>query len=555
MNLRKCALYALAAQSILIVLVSVFPGLAQTDKRGLRPRPAGRVTQWPSSSKRWALIVGVDKYKDKQIGSLNGADNDAKSLADALIQHAGFLADQVVLLATNQPEERQPTRVNIFRRLSNLKSLVPKDGLLLVAFAGHGIERNAKAFLLPSDAQFSDDIVFLEETALSVTRIMEYIRATAVQQVVLVLDACRNDPAGRGDSANNLTETYTHAFNFDLRNSEVTAFATLYATGVGERAYEYSEKQQGYFTWAIVEGLKGAAANQQGEVTLEGLLKYIQDKVPKQISIDLGAGKLQKPFAVIEGYKANELIIAISRSLPRPGDKSVIAPSPVVGRKAVVPTTHSEKGDELFRNKKWADAETEYRAAIKEEGDESTLRGRLALALYHQNSFTKAEVEYKRAIALDPGNGKAHFGLGLALKAQSKLRDAEDAFKASLRINPGNPIAHYNLGVTLSGLGRYQEAEPEFRECLRLDPKYVSPYYELGRLLHNQKRYAEAEVQYTAALQLSPNDDFYHLSLGDTLAAQGKYPQAEAEYRTALKLNPRNSKAQNGLEQLPKKKD
>jgi tetratricopeptide (TPR) repeat protein len=553
MNFRKCV--ALATLSTLVLLSSDLSSLAQTDKRGLKTRPGERVTHWPSSSKRWALIVGVDKYKDKQIGSLNGADNDAKSLADALIQHAGFRADQVILLATDQPEERQPTRVNIFRRLSNLKSLVPKDGLLLVAFAGHGIERNGKPFLLPSDAQFSDDVVFLEETALSVTRIMDYIRATAVQQVVLILDACRNDPAGRGDSANNLTETYTRAFNFDLRNSEVTAFATLYATGVGERAYEYSEKQQGYFTWAIVEGLKGAAANQQGEITLAGLLKYIQEKVPKQISIDLGAGKLQKPFAVIEGYKANELIIAMSASVPRPGDKSVTPPAPGAGRKAVVPTTHSEKGDEFFRHKKWVDAETEYRAAIKEEGDESTLRVRLGLALYHQNSFRKAEEEHKRAIALDPRNGKAHFSLGLALKAQSRFRDAEDAFRASLTITPGNSMAHFNLGVTLSGLSRYQEAEEEFRECLRLDPKFVTPHYELGRLLHNQRRYAEAEVHYTAALLLSPNDDFYHLSLGETLAAQGKYPQAEAEYKLALKLNPRNSKAQNGLDQLPKKKD
>src|SRR6185503_6610882 len=131
-------------------------------------------------------------------------------------------------------------------------------------------------------------------------------------------------------------------FNFDLRNSEVTAFATLYATEVGERAYEYSEKHQGYFTWALVEGLKGAAANQEGEVTLAGLLKYIQEKVPKQISIDLGPGKRQKPFAVVEGYKANELIIAISGSGPRPG----IVPSPVPGRRPPsVSGTHSEKGD------------------------------------------------------------------------------------------------------------------------------------------------------------------------------------------------------------------
>jgi hypothetical protein len=285
---------------------------AQTEERGLQVRPTRQVTQWPGSSKRWALIIGVDQYKDRQIGSLSGAANDAKMLTDTLIQRAGFPADQVILLATDQPEERQPTRINILRRLSNLTAAVPKDGLLLFSYSGHGMERGGKAYLLPSDAQISDDVSFLEETALSLSRVKDRIKATGVQQVLLLLDACRNDPTGRADAPNKLTEAYTRGFNFDVRNQEVSAFATLYATAVGERAYEYAEKRQGYFTWAIVEGLKGAAANEQGEVTLSGLIKYVQETVPKRIAIDLGAGKQQRPFVQMDGYKADELVITIT---------------------------------------------------------------------------------------------------------------------------------------------------------------------------------------------------------------------------------------------------
>jgi hypothetical protein len=285
---------------------------AQVDQRGLRIQQSEQVKKWPDQSKRWALIIGVDQYKDRQISSLSGAANDAKHLADALEKYAGLLPDQVILLATDQPEERQPTRVNILRRLSNLTAVVPKDGLLLVAFAGHGIERGGQAYLLPSDAQISDDVSFLEETALSVSRIKERIKATGVQQVIMMLDACRNDPTGRAAAPNNLTEAYTRGFNFDVRNNEVEAFATLYATAVGERAYEYTEKRQGYFTWALVEGLKGGGANDKGEITLGGLIKFIQDVVPKRIGIDLGPGRNQKPFAVVEGYKADELVIALA---------------------------------------------------------------------------------------------------------------------------------------------------------------------------------------------------------------------------------------------------
>jgi hypothetical protein len=133
----------------------------------------------------------------------------------------------------------------------------------------------------------------------------------------MILDACRNDPVGRANADNPLTPAYTRGFNFDLRNREVKAFATLYATEVGYRAYEYKEKKQGYFTWMLVEGLRGGAANEKGEVTLAGLVKYLQERVPKRVLQDLGPGKEQKPFAVVEGYRADDLVIAV------PGAKAV----------------------------------------------------------------------------------------------------------------------------------------------------------------------------------------------------------------------------------------
>src|SRR5205807_1650249 len=124
--------------------------------------PMDEVKSLPVSAKRWALVIGVDKYVDPQISPLKGSDNDARMIADALVRYSGFPPDQVILLATNQPIERQPTRENILRRLSNLSTAVPKDGLLLVSFAGHGMERGGQAFLLPADAQISDQISFLE---------------------------------------------------------------------------------------------------------------------------------------------------------------------------------------------------------------------------------------------------------------------------------------------------------------------------------------------------------------------------------------------------------
>ena len=316
--MRKYQSYLCACSLILTVAVCALPssgtviGGAQTqnDGRGLRIQP-NAVGSLPAGSKRFAVVIGVDEYEDSQINKLDGAGNDAKAIVEALVQYAGFPRDQVKLLTSDQPVERRPTRNKILRWLSNLRGAVPKDGLLLIAFAGHGIERGNQAYLLPSDAELSNDVTLLEQSSINVDELRKRILDSGVGQVVMILDACRNDPsAGRGDADNRLTTRFTRAFNFEERNSEVRAFATLYATAVGNRAYEYKEKKQGYFTWALVEGLKGAAANEKGEVTLSGLLSYLQDQVPKRISLDLGPGKVQKPYADIQGYKASDLVLA-----------------------------------------------------------------------------------------------------------------------------------------------------------------------------------------------------------------------------------------------------
>jgi uncharacterized caspase-like protein len=305
---------------IAAILISICPALngalisraqTQKDSRGMRVAPGKPVESLPTNSKRFALVIGVDEYEDSQINKLEGAGNDAKAIVEALVQYAGFPRDQVKLLTADQPTERRPTRNKILRQLSNMRGAVPKDGLLLIAFAGHGIERGDQAYLLPSDAELSNDVSLLEQSSINVDDMRKRIVETGVGQVLLILDACRNDPsAGRGDADNRLTNKFTEHFNFDERNSEVKAFATLYATDVGSRAYEYKEKKQGYFSWALVEGLRGAAANDKGEVTLGSLLDYLQAQVPKRIRLDLGTGKIQKPYAMIQGYKANDLVLS-----------------------------------------------------------------------------------------------------------------------------------------------------------------------------------------------------------------------------------------------------
>lgn len=113
-SLRTVALCALAIACCSIVDTSHgFQGLAQATQSRQLARQTDAVKSWPIKTKRWALVIGVDQYRDGQINALKGSVNDARNLASALVRYAGFPQDQVIVLTTDQPDERQPTRINI----------------------------------------------------------------------------------------------------------------------------------------------------------------------------------------------------------------------------------------------------------------------------------------------------------------------------------------------------------------------------------------------------------------------------------------------------------
>ena len=286
--------------------LAALKSLSTTD----RPCLAGRtelLDDLPAEENRFALVIGVEEYLDERAGKFNYAASDARAVADTLQQRAGFRKDRIVLLATGEPAERQPLRSVILRQLANLPDRVSGDGLLLIYFAGHVVERGGKSYLLPSDALTGNDSL-LAETAVSVERVKESIRASGAGQVMLFFDAFRKEPLGESLVGG------THGLTFDTRNQEAAAFALLLATGVGQRAYESQTKKQGYFTAALIEALKGRAAGGGREVTLDRLVKYLETNVPAEARRELGAGAEQRPLALIEGYQSDELTLAVSES-------------------------------------------------------------------------------------------------------------------------------------------------------------------------------------------------------------------------------------------------
>lgn len=139
---------------------------------------------WPfaaQAEKRVALVFSAERYE--HLRPLANPGNDAKAVGDAL-EKLGF---EVIA-----ESDRNLKRMR--RALDDFGEDAAGADVALVYFAGHGMEIGGRNYLLPIDADPAS-AERLAETALALEDVRKAAAAVA-KSVLIVLDACRNDPAG-----------------------------------------------------------------------------------------------------------------------------------------------------------------------------------------------------------------------------------------------------------------------------------------------------------------------------------------------------------------------
>lgn len=136
-----------------------------------------------------------------------------------------------------------------------------------------------------------------------------------------------------------------------------------------------------------------------------------------------------------------------------------------------------------------------------------------------QKKFSDAEQEYKSAIAADPKRAKSYVQLAFIYIAEKKDSEAPPLFKQALEVDP-NYLPGY-FGVARSDLLGGQNLD----EAERYLKKYLTRWPEEG----------------------DPTLANTHWRLGQVYEKQGKKDQAVTEWQTALKLTPNYKPAQDSL--------
>ena len=107
------------------------------------------------AGRKWAILIGVDKYLDPQIPSLDYCVADARLMADTLSKRCGYEAERILLLTDDQDKDHlKPLGINLRKQIPGwLKNAQPGD-TVLIFFSGHGfLDERGQGFLAPKDCE------------------------------------------------------------------------------------------------------------------------------------------------------------------------------------------------------------------------------------------------------------------------------------------------------------------------------------------------------------------------------------------------------------------
>ncbi|MBD1833300.1 MULTISPECIES: GUN4 domain-containing protein [Cyanophyceae] len=219
-------------------------------------------------ARNWAIAIGINQYNPNNFAPLRYARLDAERIRD-FFQEARF--DEVYWFGENAPDIRLPngTTIPTYPSYGNLLSFLEDrfDRPFLAAgdncwffFAGHGMQHANRDYLMPIDANPRN----VERTAIPVSYVRERLSRCGADNVILMLDACRNE--GSRDGAGVGRETQP-------------GIISISACSPTERSWEIEELQQGAFTYALLEALR--LGGERSCATVERLSNYLHDRVPE----------------------------------------------------------------------------------------------------------------------------------------------------------------------------------------------------------------------------------------------------------------------------------
>ncbi|MGB3512962.1 MAG: caspase family protein [Microcoleaceae cyanobacterium] len=227
--------------------------------------------------KLWIILIGVNHYQDTQIPDLRYCANDCKELTEAL-KIATQQFQETEIIALYDDGHKIPILSEITTSFQQFRGAKPEDTVLFY-FSGHGyLDSNNRPILCVTDTILED----LAGTGLKLDILLNELRQCNAQRQLVWLDACQETEQQEDDRIEQNPTGQLLAV-LELQAEQSQDFYAMLSCNKTERSWEIPELKHGLFTYCLIEGLRGKAANTEGKIDADSLFKYVERNSKKFI--------------------------------------------------------------------------------------------------------------------------------------------------------------------------------------------------------------------------------------------------------------------------------
>jgi WD40 repeat protein len=248
-----------------------------------------------ATSSLYVLSVGINKYQNTAY-ELNYAQADAKAFTEKIVEQ-----NKGIFKAIHKTEiyDAEATRGNILKGFKNVIAKAKADDVFVFYYAGHGTidEQNGSAFyLVPTDVtKLYGDPEQLVKKCISDEELRKNLTLVKAQKQIVLMDACHSGAA----VANMKVRAAGSDEKAIVTLARSSGVVILASSGTKQFATEFETLHHGTFTYALLEALDGKADRGDGQVTINEIKLYMDERVP-ELTQQYG-GSAQYPTGYITG--------------------------------------------------------------------------------------------------------------------------------------------------------------------------------------------------------------------------------------------------------------
>jgi tetratricopeptide (TPR) repeat protein len=216
---------------------------------------------------------------------------------------------------------------------------------------------------------------------------------------------------------------------------------------------------------------------------------------------------------------------------------------------------HLERGNILYHQRRYAEAEEEYRKILAQDPTNPFALAMIAQCFLETDQNKKALEFAKKSMQLGSESPTIYYILARCFFFNNLPEEALSTIQAGQQIDPSNPdffllksqIAYFRQDWELA----LQEAE----RGLALDSEDITLINLRARALVKLNRTEEASATMDYALHQAPDSSFSHANKGWVAIERNEFEQAITHFKEALRLNATNEFAKSGLKEAIKAKN